>query len=85
MNQDRKRDKLPSARLLHARADAIQAWWQSGYVTSGPVLADRFHVEARSSLPVIDGASPDVAAVFGGMQAKRGVIHGDTGVAEWDG
>ena len=74
-----------SARLLYARADAIQAWWQTGYVASGPVLVERFHVEAQSSLPVSAEASADVAAVFGGMRAKRGVIHGDTGIAEWDG
>ena len=47
VNQNSKREKLPSARLLIGRADAIQSWWQSGYVTLGPVSADRFYVEAR--------------------------------------
>ena len=54
-------------------------------MTAGPVLADRFHVEARSSLPVRAAASWDVAAVFSGMRAKRGVIHFEIALAEWDG
>ena len=54
-------------------------------MTAGPVLADRFHVEARCSLPVPDGPSQDVAAVFSGMRVKRGVIHFDIALAEWDG
>ncbi|WP_299651063.1 class I SAM-dependent methyltransferase [uncultured Jannaschia sp.] len=85
VNRSRKRDRLPSAGLLVARADAIQSWWQVGYVQPGTVSADRFYAEAATSLPLARADPPDIGEVFRGLQAKRLMIRTDTQIAEWKG
>ena len=85
VNQTKKRERLPSAGLLRARAGPIQSWWQDAYVEASPVSAGQFYTEAKTSLPAPSSASVDVVGVFAGLQSRRFTIWTDTQVAKWEG
>jgi len=59
VNQQSKRDRLPSADALRAARDAIAAWWQAAYLRPGDaVLPGRFAAEAHGAWPASTSAVP---------------------------
>src|SRR3954447_22714710 len=56
VNQQLKRDRLPSTAALWQARDGMLAWWQAAYLAAGnAALPRRFAEEARASLPAMDG------------------------------
>jgi len=88
VNQHEKRDRLPSASLLNSARERVQDWWRAGYslAADGPV-GDRFFLEARSSLPLIN-ASDDlivVEDVFDAVAFQRLQLKENQQIPEWAG
>jgi len=88
VNQHEKRDRLPSASLLNSARERVQDWWRAGYslAADGPVV-DRFFLEARSSLPLIN-ASDDlivVEDVFDAVAFQRLRLKENQQIPEWAG
>ena len=88
VNQHQKRDRLPSSRMLEQARERIESWWENGY-TSEPrsILADRFFVEARTSLPMIlaSGESIGTNDVFDGVGFQRMRLRENQQIPEWNG
>ncbi len=85
VNQNQKRDKLPSARLLLESEDRIQAWWQKGYLRADGVIAgSRFMIEAEATLPMIGGTASGLADVFEAVGMQQVRLRADQGVGVWD-
>ena len=86
VNQQSKRDRLPSADALRAARDAIMAWWRVAYLQPGDaVLPGRFAAEASASLPglAVGGAChPDEVQAAIALQRMR--LRQDQGVPEWN-
>ena len=85
VNQQGKRDRLPSEALLAAAAKPIQDWWQAAYLT-GEVLSGHFALEAAASLPglghtLITDIRPD--QLLEAMQLHRLRLRHDQQVPEW--
>ena len=78
MNQQSKRDRLPSA-------DAIAAWWQAAYLRpEDAVLPGRFAAEACASLPGLDvGSTSHLDDVQAAVALQRMRLRQDQGVPEW--
>jgi len=88
LNQHEKRDLLPSATLLDSARERIQEWWRAGYaIGANSTIADRFFLEARSSLPLIN-ASDDLIAiddVFDAVAFQRLRLKENQQIPEWNG
>ncbi len=82
VNRHGKRDRLPAAEVLERSMDRIIEWWDRAWVRRRGT-AERFHAEARASLPVIGDAPDGLAAVFAGLQARRFALRVDQQVPEW--
>ena len=88
VNQHEKRDRLPSATLLNGARERVQDWWRVGYsLGADSPIADRFFLEARSSLPLIN-ASDDLIAVddvFDAVAFQRLRLKENQQIPEWAG
>jgi hypothetical protein len=83
VNQQLKRDRLPSAAALQHARDAMLRWWGDAYLSAGnTALQRRFVDEARASLPAM---APDVDEVFAAVGLQWLRLHQDQQVLEWDG
>ena len=85
VNQQEKRDRLPSEAHLAAAAGPIAAWWGAAYQT-GQALPQRFAVEALASLPGLGDTAPaDLTAgrLLTAMQLQRLRLRHDGQVPEW--
>jgi hypothetical protein len=87
VNQQQKRDLLPSDAMLQRARTAILRWWEAAYLIRQDALPRRFAEEARASLPGLDDAGQDASpeAVFAAMGLQRLRLHLDQGVPEWTG
>jgi SAM-dependent methyltransferase len=88
INQHQKRDRLPSASILRSARDRIQGWWKAGYLMdANSSSADRFFLEARTSLPVIRTASDSIGAddVFDAVGFQRMRLKENQQIPEWAG
>ena len=83
VNQHKKREKLPSARLMRASQDRIMSWWEAAYRTAVPVIRERFVHEASASLPCPDPADLDSDALFEGVLSQRSRLRFNQRVPEW--
>ena len=85
VNQQSKRDRLPSAEALGAARDAIAAWWQAAYLRpADAVLPGRFAAKACASLPGLDaGAACHPDDVQAAVALQRVRLRQDQGVPEW--
>ncbi len=88
VNQHEKRDRLPSAAVLNSARERVQDWWRAGYsLHANNPIADRFFLEARSSLPLIH-ASDDLIAVedvFDAVAFQRLRLKENQQIPEWAG
>lgn len=69
-------------RLLDDSMDRILDWWERAWLRQ-PEIAERFHIEARSSLPINTDAPDGTPAVYAGLQARRFALRVDQQVSEW--
>ena len=80
----KKRDRLPSAELLHSSRDRMLEWWSEGYGDWG--ILERFRAEASSSLPFSAALSGDLwDSTFSGVDNQRVRLRTDQQLDEWDG
>ena len=72
VNQQQKRDRLPSDALLRAAHDRILDWWQRAYLEGGnAALYERFMLEAKASLPSLPPSAVDLDDLFAGVSLQR--------------
>jgi len=80
-----KRDRLPSRTIIQRARDAIERWWDVGYLRSGnPVLPERFVTEARASLPTINASEIKLEDIFAGLELRRLRLKHDQQVPVWE-
>ena len=85
VNQRQKRDLIISAVVLNEAKPRILAWWQEGYLASGPALQARFTEEARTTLPIARDGDLDLGEVFVALDFRRLRLRQETQMAEWAG
>jgi len=87
VNQQAKRDRIPSAELLQSAFHLIGTWWSVAYLRpEDAVLPERFKIEAHSSLPGLDRENAaDPLEVQKAVQLQRMRLRQDQGVPEWSG
>jgi hypothetical protein len=85
VNQNQKRDKLPSIWLLQSAQDRIQLWWDKGYLKAdGGALPDRFINEAKATLPMIPQAGFHLDDLFQALKLQQIRLKHDQQVPIWD-
>lgn len=80
---NQKREKLPSAGLMHAARKRIIDWWIAAY--RGEDLQLQFLIEAESSLPLLengDGSSEE--AIYEAILLHRTRLRNDQQLVEWE-
>lgn len=82
VNPHGKCDRLPAAEVLERSTDRIVDWWERAWLRH-PCTAERFRVEARASLPLIEEADDGPAPIFASLQARRLALRTDPQVPEW--
>jgi hypothetical protein len=82
VNQQLKRDRLPSASVLAGARESIVGWWPGAWLRD-PALRTRFEREALAALPVGTGASTE--DVFAALEGRRLRLRQDQQVQEWRG
>jgi SAM-dependent methyltransferase len=85
INQKEKRARLPSDRVLRTAQDRILHWWEAGFIAAGPQLAQRFWLEANSSLPSMRIANTSTSDLFDALCLQRMRLRHDQQVPEWGG
>jgi hypothetical protein len=88
VNQNQKRDRMPSEDLLRRAREPILQWWGAAYLSRrDPVLPDRFGEEARASLPALaaERGVPNPDDVFFAMGLQRLRLRHEQQVPEWAG
>ena len=84
VNQNQKRDRLPGDAMLRAAQYRIEQWWEGAYLQAeNPVLPERFRIEARASLPIVDAEHFELDDVFAGLTLQRLRLKHDQQVPEW--
>lgn len=83
VNQQEKRDRLPSDPLLRAAQERIIIWWQAAWAAA-PILAERFALEAAASLPGLQRPA-SLDEVFSAARLQRMRLQHDQQVPEWVG
>ena len=86
VNQQGKRDRLPSAAALASGAEAIGDWWTRAYLEPGiGALASRFATEAQATLPSLrSAASHSTDEVLAAVEMQRLRLRQNQGVPEWE-
>lgn len=84
VNQNQKRDRLPSVELLQSAQVRIQEWWDRGYLNAdSQVLPERFMTEAKATLPVIADVEPFLDDVFGALNLQQIRLKHDQQIPVW--
>lgn len=78
----RKREKLPSATMMHRARERIIEWWELAYL-NGP-LRQQFMIEAQSALPLVGEKDDSLDIVFDAALCQRSRLHTDQRLVEWD-
>lgn len=82
----RKKDRLPSDRLLRDAEDRIIDWWRDAYRTDRhDPLAERFMLEAAVSLPSLAANRTDLEGCFSAVALQRLRLQQNQQVPEWSG
>ncbi len=84
VNQNKKRDLLPSDAVMDNAEERILDWWDRAYYRAS-WLQEQFLLEACSSLPGIrpDDCAPE--SVFESVCLQRAKLRRDQQAPEWDG
>ena len=78
-----KKEKLPSAPLLHNSRDRITGWWNSAYINSR--MKEQFLMEAEAALPLVSDSSSDLTMIFEAVMHQRARLKANQQLVEWDG
>ena len=82
----RKRDRLPTDRLLRGAQDRILQWWNDAYRESANrALAERFALEASASLPGVARVDADLDSYYSAVNLQRLRLKQNQQVPEWNG
>lgn len=84
VNQNKKRDLLPSDSIMDAAQDRILDWWDKAYF-AGSLLQEQFLLEAASSLPGIRSEGHSLERIFESVCSQRARLRRDQQAPEWDG
>ena len=76
-----KREKLPSAALMHKSRERILEWWELAY--NEAYLQEQFKMEAESALPLVYGGNNSFVDVFDAMLYQRARLRVDQQLVEW--
>lgn len=80
VNQQEKRDRLPSAAAMVNARVRIISWWDAAYL-GDDALQSRFLREAAAALPLADGA--DATAIYDALDWRRLRLWQDQQVPQW--
>ena len=80
---EKKREKLPSAPLLHHSRSRITDWWDAAYLDGR--MREQFLLEAASTLPLVDDGTTDLTAIFEAVMHQRAKLKANQQLAEWTG
>jgi SAM-dependent methyltransferase len=83
VNQQMKRDRLPSPARLSDSQQRIQSWWQGAYLDQ-PALSEVFVAEARSTLPSLDDYVCQPDDVFDALRLQCARIRHDQQAPLWE-
>ena len=84
VNQQQKRDRLPSAEILKSARERIEEWWEKAYYKAPSlILPEQFSAEAKASLPIVSGDKFELGDVFAGLTMQRLRLKHDQQVPEW--
>lgn len=78
---NQKREKLPSAALMHDARERILLWWEYAYFEEK--LLAQFKLEAESALPLIGEGNASFDSVFDAMLHQRSRLRSDQQLVEW--
>ena len=79
----KKREKLPSAPLMHSSRNRITDWWNSAYMNSR--MAEQFLMEAEAALPLVSDSESDLAIIFEAVMHQRARLKANQQLVEWNG
>ena len=80
---EKKREKLPSALLLHNSRDRITNWWESAYLEG--TMKEQFLLEAEAALPLVRDNTSDLTVIFEAVMHQRARLKANQQLVEWDG
>lgn len=78
---EEKRDRLPSATLMHESRPRIVDWWDAGYCSM--VHAERFFIEAEAALPLVSASDRSLNSVFEAVLHQRAKLKANQQLVEW--
>ena len=78
-----KREKLPSAPLMHNSRERITDWWNSAYFNSA--IKEQFLLEAEAALPLVSDSTSDLAVIFEAVMHQRARLKANQQLVEWNG
>ncbi len=82
----RKKDRLPSDRLLRDAEDRIIGWWRDAYrADRHDPLGKLFMLEAAVSLPGLEATGSDLEGCFSAVTLQRLRLQQNQQVPEWSG
>ena len=76
-----KRERLPSAALMHEARERIKSWWELAFAEES--LQRQFMTEAQCALPLVGEGSQSLDRVYDGMLYQRARLKMDQGLVEW--
>ncbi|MCY3852182.1 MAG: methyltransferase domain-containing protein [Gammaproteobacteria bacterium] len=89
VNQNKKKNFLPSESVMDEAQNRILEWWDQAYFRSDSVLQEKFLVEASASLPGIrtqaEPCAIDLEEIFESVCLQRAKLSRDQQVPEWAG
>ena len=80
---ENKKDKLPSAPLMHSSRERITDWWNSAYINSA--IKEQFLLEAEAALPLVSDNTSDLTVIFEAVMHQRAKLKANQQLAEWNG
>ena len=78
-----KKEKLPSAPLLHNSRNRITGWWNTAYMKSR--MEEQFLMEAEAALPLVGDGTSDLAIIFEAVMHQRARLKANQQLVEWNG
>lgn len=85
VNQQEKKAKLPSDRILNSARARFIDWWGEAYLAENNVLGNRFWLEASASLPAVSFRDQSLEQLFDAVCFQRLKLKTDQQVPEWTG
>jgi hypothetical protein len=74
---------LPGIELLRSAQDRVQEWWDRGYLkANNQVLPERFMIEVKATLPIIEQGEVHLDDVFAALNLQWIRLKHDQQVSE---